>query len=210
MLIDVHVVQWVTSCALLDACITMQLCNIIRYILHSLLAVAFNHTSDSSPGILQHLTYKAGPKVKAIHISSSKIAKGSLETLTSLANTDIVAVDKPSSGGSAFFKIDFFKHRLVRVEGYLLQWTAVIGRFGYPLQWMVEMSMDGDVWKEVGREQQSTTTETSQYWEVKQKSLGRYLRISLLDANSKGNNMLCLNGIELYGDLYSSVDDQYI
>ena len=178
--------------------------------MHSLLAVTFNHSSDSSPGIIQHLTYKAGPKVKAIQISSSKIAKGNLETLTSLANTDIVAVDRPSNSGSAFFQIDFFKHRMVRVEGYILQWARVIGRFGYPLQWVVAVSPDGKAWIEVGREVQPTTTKTSQYWPVRQKSLGRYLRISLLGANSEGNNMLCLNGIELYGDLYSSVDDQYM
>ena len=181
-----------------------------------ILAVNFlhNYSSDgtSSTGILHHLTYgKAGTKMKVIQVSSSKITKGNLETLTSLANTDIVAVDKPSSGGTAYFQIDFLKQRLVRVEGYLLQWTGVMGRFGYPLQWMVEMSLDGVIWKQVGKEQQNATAKKSQYWAARQKILGRYLRISLLGTNSKENHMLCLSGMELYGDLYSSVplDDPY-
>ena len=178
--------------------------------LYTSLAAKFTYSSGSSPGILQHMPYcKAGPKIKSIQLSSSKIAKGNLETLTSLANTDVVAVDRQTNGDNAFFQIDFLKQRLVRVEGYLLQWARVIGRFGYPLQWKVEVSLDGRDWKEAGREVQPSTTRTSQYWEVRQKSLGRYLRISLLGANSEGNNMLCLNGIELYGDLYSSLDDQY-
>ncbi len=146
---------------------------------------------------------KLGTKTKSIQISSSKIIKGNLETLTSLANTDVVAVDKLGPNANAFFKIDFLKHRLVRVEGYLLQWTRVIGRFGYPLRCLVEVSLDGTKWKMVGMEQQTTTTETSQYWEAKEKILGRYLRISLLGTNSEDNHLLCLSGIELYGDLYS-------
>ena len=141
-------------------------------------------------------------KTKSIQISSSKIIKGNLETLTSLANTHVVAVDKPGPSANAFFKIDFLKHRLVQVEGYLLQWTRVIGRFGYPLRWLVEVSLDGKKWQVVGMEQQTATTETSQYCEAKQKILGRYLRISLLGTNSEDNHLLCLSGIELYGDLY--------
>ena len=173
--------------------------------------MTFHHSSVSSPGILQLTSSKVGPKTKSIQISSSKIVKGNLETLTSLANTDVVAADKPGSGGNAYFQIDFLKQRLVRVEGYLLQWTRVIGRFGYPLRWLVEVSLDGTNWKVVGMEQQKTTTETSRYWEVSRKTLGRYLRISLLGTNSAENDMLCLSGIELYGDLYSSLqlDNQY-
>ena len=150
--------------------------------------------------------------MKAIQISSSEITKGNLETLTSLANTDIVAVDKQNTGAPAYFQIDFLKQRLVRVEGYLLQWTGVMGRFGYPLQWVVEMSLDGMNWKEVDRNHQKTTAKKSQYWAAQHKVLGRYLRISLLGTNSAENHMFCLSGIELYGDLYSSlpVDEQYI
>ena len=179
-------------------------------------AVNFTHSysSDgvSSTGVLHRLMYgKTGTKVKVIQLSSSKITKGNLETLTSLANTDVVAADKQSSGGPAFFQIDFLKQRLVRLEGYLLQWTGVMGRFGRPLQWVVDMSPDGVSWKQVGKEQLKSTAKTSQYWEAKEKILGRYLRISLLGTNSAENHMLCLSGIELYGDLYSSLplDDQY-
>ena len=176
----------------------------------ALFAVTFNHSSTGSPGILQHITCsKAGPRPKSIHISSSRIAKGNLETLTSLANTDVVAVEKSSNGANAYFEIDLLKQRLVRLEGYLLQWTRVIGRFGYPLQWMIEVSLDGTTWKMVGMEQQNATTKTSQYWAVRKKTLGRYLRISLLGTNSEENYMLCLSGIELYGELYSSLDNQY-
>ena len=181
-----------------------------------ILAVNFlhNYSSDgtSSTGILHHLTCgKAGAKTRVIQISSSRIAKGNLETLSSLANTDIVAVDKPNTGGNAFFQVDFLKQRLVRVGGYLLQWTGVMGRFGYPLQWLVEMSPDGMIWKQVGRERQNATAKKSQYWAAQQKILGRYLRISLLGTNSEENHMLCLSGIELYGDLYTSLplDDSY-
>ena len=152
-----------------------------------------------------------GTKSKVIQLTSSKITKGNLETLTSLANTDVVAADKPSPNANAFFQIDFLKHRLVRLEGYLLQWTGVMGRFGHPLQWVVGMSPDGVNWKQVDKGQLKSTTKTSQYWTARQKILGRYLRISLLGTNSADNHMLCLSGIELYGDLYSSLplDDQY-
>ncbi len=180
-------------------------------------AVNFAHSVSSddtdSAGILHHLAYsRMGTKSKVIQLTSSKITKGNLETLTSLANTDVVAADKQSSGGPAFFQIDFLKQRLVRLEGYLLQWTGVMGRFGYPLQWVVDMSPDGVSWKQVGKEQLKNTAKTSQYWEAKEKILGRYLRISLLGTNSADNHMLCLSGIELYGNLYSSLplDDQYV
>ena len=86
-----------------------------------------------------------------------------------------------------------------------------LGRFGHPLQWVVGMSPDGVNWKQVDKGQLKSTTKTSQYWTARQKILGRYLRISLLGTNSADNHMLCLSGIELYGDLYSSLplDDQY-
>ena len=175
---------------------------------------AHSYSSDgtSRAGILHHLTFgKTGTKAKIIHISSSKITKGNLETLTSLSNTDVVAADKSSTGAPAYFQIDFLKQRLVRVEGYLLQWTGVMGRFGYPLQWLIEMSLDGMIWKEVDRNKQKTTAKNSQYWAARHKILGRYLRISLQGTSSAHNEMLCLSGIELYGDLYTSMllDDQY-
>ena len=83
------------------------------------------------------------PKGNKPQVYSTKIEKGSLETLMNLQNCKVVSTKEGIQ--CPWFMIDLGEQRLAKLSGYFLQCDAY-GSYGYPVKWKIEASLDNKEW----------------------------------------------------------------
>ena len=103
------------------------------------------------------------------------------------------------------FEVDLREQRLLKLSGYVLQCHPEVSN-GAPTHWALEGSHNGQSWTHLSEESGSYFSKsTTRYFPVTNPSPCRYFRLTQLGENMEGNYRFCLSGIELYGQLYTSV-----
>ena len=146
-----------------------------------------------------------GNKLSKISISHSSSLYGNIETLFKMPSNNIVATEDPGNE-NPYFQFDFKKHRLVELSGYQLQCSGH-GTYGQPQEWEIHVSLEGKKWQRVAHDVWEKESQ-SKYCTIGSSFLGRYVKIIQIGPNLKGNKKFCLSGVEFYGKLYSSVQDE--
>lgn len=103
------------------------------------------------------------------------------------------------------FDVDLREQRLLKLTGYVLQWHPE-GKNGAPVHWTMEGSQNGRTWSHLSEESGPYfRKQNTHYFPVTNPTPCRYFRLTQLGKNMEGNYRFCLSGIELYGQLYTSV-----
>ena len=147
-----------------------------------------------------------GTRLSKINISHSSVLHGQTDTLFKMTSNKIVATEDPGSE-NPYFQFDFKKHRLVELSGYQLQ-SSGHGTYGQPQEWVIQVSLEGKKWQQVAQDVWEKESQTK-YYTISSGILGRYVKIIQIGLNLKGNKKFCLSGVEFYGKLYSSVQDDF-
>ena len=139
-----------------------------------------------------------------ITITPSSLHAGDVNMLVKMSEYLLCCTDREKQSS---FEIDISMKRLIKLTGYVLQ-CHYEGNNGYPKQWKLEGSHNGNTWAVLSEESgdffEKAASQCAQYFEVTNPTPCRYFRLVQLARNSSDNHRFCLSGIELYGHLYSS------
>ena len=141
-----------------------------------------------------------------IHINPSSLEKGNVQSLLDMNNRDVVATKEFQD---SWFTIDLGEQRLVQLAGYFLQ-CCEFGSYGVPKSWKVEISLDKRDWKLVGKEERKILPNMVIMGKVQSQTMGRYIKFTQISPNSANNSKFCLNGIELFGSLYTALEEESV
>lgn len=140
-----------------------------------------------------------------ILIIPSSIHSGDVGLLVKMTDYLLCCTD---SEQESHFEIDLREQRLLKLTGYVMQCHSD-GNNGAPLQWKLEGSHNGRSWNSLSEESGTFfRTRHANYFPVTNPIPCRYFRLTQLGKNTAGNFRFCLSGIELYGQLYSSVIEE--
>ena len=156
-------------------------------------------------GIINHIV--SSKSLKKISITSSGISRGPVDNLLNIRDPGIT-VTKEDASSDSWFMWDFQVQRILAITGYMLICEG-FGSFGFPCQWKVEASLDGSQWTIVSQGSGNSGEWPWVYRNAEIHKLARYTKITQIGKNSKSNMKFCLSGVEFYGQLYTTVDEEY-
>lgn len=140
-----------------------------------------------------------------ILIVPSSIHSGDTGLLVKMTDYLLCCTD---SEPESHFEIDLCEQRLLKLSGYVLQCHPE-GNNGAPIHWKLEGSSNGRSWSHLSEESgDHFTRKNVNFFTVTNPMPCRYFRLMQLGKNTVGNFRFCLSGIELYGQLYSSVVEE--
>ena len=176
-------------------------------------AVAITCNPQTKKGIINHiltcggkLKLQDGIRSTKIHITPSSLEKGNVQSLLDMKNRDVVATKELQD---SWFTIDLGEQRLVQLAGYFLQ-SSQLGSYGVPKSWKVEISLDKRDWKLIGKEERKILPNMVIMGKVQSQTMGRYIKFTQIGPNSANNSKFCLNGIELFGSLYTALEEESV
>jgi hypothetical protein len=76
---------------------------------------------------------------------------------------------------------------------------------GNPKSWVIETSMDGEIWREIDRRMDSNELNGKnlvQGYAIEKSEECRYIRMKLIDKNHYGSSRLVISSFEVFGTLY--------
>ena len=164
-------------------------------------------------GVISHIaqcsshnnTWISPVESNQILIIPSSIHSGDVGLLVKMTDYLLCCTD---SEEASHFEIDLRERRLLKLSGYVLQCHSNSNN-GAPLQWKLEGSHNGSSWNSLSEESGNYfQRKPANYFSVTNPIPCRYFRLTQLGQNSAGNFRFCLSGIELYGQLYSSVIEE--
>ena len=74
----------------------------------------------------------------------------------------------------------------------------------------MEISLDKRDWKLIGKEERKILPNMVIMGKVQSQTMGRYIKFTQIGPNSANNSKFCLNGIELFGSLYTALEEESV
>lgn len=164
-------------------------------------------------GVINHIARSTSPYGRwispivttKITIVPSSLHSGDAENLMKMTEYLLCCTNDDEESK---FDIDLCEQRLLRLSGYVLQCHPE-GHNGAPVHWTMEGSHNGRTWSHLSEASGDYFCErNARYFPVTNPSPCRYFRLTQLEKNTAGNHRFCLSGLELYGQLYSSVPQE--
>ena len=169
-----------------------------------------NPLLSARQGVLNHIAQCSSPygqwvspvETMKILILPSSLHSGDTGLLVKMTDYLLCCTDDDEESK---FDVDLCEQRLLKLSGYVLQCHPEGGN-GAPVHWMLEGSQNGRTWSHLSEESGSYfKKKNTHYFPVTNPTPCRYFRLTQLGKNTEGNFRFCLSGIELYGQLYTSV-----
>jgi hypothetical protein len=155
-------------------------------------------------GIISHLTSRFGGNVSDLGIVSvtSKSVNGDYEAKNAVDLTTDSKFGSSSPGEDEWLCYDF-KARRVEVRHYSIRSQFNQGRGAcHPKSWVIEGSVDGDVWVELDRKRDNyelNDKNVIKHWPTTKSMKSRYIRLRQTGKNHGGDYSLWISSFEVFG-----------